>query len=115
MTNCLLHFHFKNVTVPINLYRSTLILISHNVNGTAVNKDRKLKLPIHLIILDLFGAAVAALGLVEWFTDLSFIPDQFKFEYYYIAMILCGLLMMIPMHAHIFRFTMGNSSSIQNK
>ncbi len=80
-----------------------------------MSKDGKLKLPIHLIFLDLFGAAVAALGLVEWFTDLSFIPDQFKFEYYYIAMIVCGVLMMIPMHAHIFRFTMGNSSSIQNK
>ncbi len=56
-----------------------------------------------MIILDLFGAALAALGLVEWFTGLSFIPDQFKFEYYYLAMMIIGVLMMIPMHLHIFR------------
>ena len=71
-------------------------------------------MPIHLIILDLLGAAVAALGLVEWFTELSFIPEQFKFEYYYIAMVICGVLMMAPMHVHIFRFTMNKSTSNTN-
>ena len=79
-----------------------------------MNKNKKLKMPIHVIILDLIGAAVASLGLVEWFTDLSFIPDQFKFEYYYIAMVVCGILMMVPMHVHIFRFTMNKSTSNTN-
>ena len=82
--------------------------------GYDMNNDKKFKMPIHLIILDLLGAVLAALGLVEWFTDLSFTPEQFKFEYYYIAMVICGVLMMIPMHVHIFRFAMSKSTSNKN-
>ena len=79
-----------------------------------MNNDKKFKMPIHLIILDLLGAVLAALGLVEWFTDLSFTPEQFKFEYYYIAMVICGVLMMIPLHIHIFRLAMNKSTSGTN-
>ena len=80
-----------------------------------MNKDKKFKLPIHMIVLDLLGAMLAALGLVEWFTGLSFVPEQFKFEYYYIAMIVIGVILMIPMHLHIFRFAMSKSASNSNK
>ncbi|MFT5426263.1 MAG: hypothetical protein ACI9ZT_001204, partial [Gammaproteobacteria bacterium] len=57
-------------------------------------KDRKFKLPIHMIVLDMLGAVLAALGLMEWFTGLSFVPDAFKFEYYYIVMIVVGVILM---------------------
>jgi len=76
-----------------------------------VNKENKFKIPIHMIVLDLLGATLAALGLVEWFTALSFIPDQLKFEYYYITMVIIGVLLMIPMHVHIFKMAMGNKIS----
>jgi hypothetical protein len=76
-----------------------------------MNKDRKLKLPIHMIVLDMLGAVLAALGLMEWLTDFTFVPDAFKFEYYYMVMIICGVLFMIPMHMHIFKFVMGKSTS----
>ena len=76
-----------------------------------MNKKNKFKIPIHMIVLDLLGAILAALGLLEWFTDLSFIPDQFKFEYYYIALLICGVLMMVPMHVHIFKTAMGRNIS----
>lgn len=79
-----------------------------------MNEDKKFKMPIYLIILDLLGAVLAALGLVEWFTDLSFTPEQFKFDYYYIVMVVCGVLMMVPMHVHIFRFAMNKSNSNTN-
>jgi hypothetical protein len=74
-------------------------------------KDRKFKLPIHMIVLDMLGAVLAALGLMEWFTGLSFVPDAFKFEYYYIVMIVVGVILMIPMHIHIFKFVMGKNTS----
>lgn len=76
-----------------------------------MNKNEKFKLSIHMILLDLFGAVLAALGLMEWFTGLSFVPDAFKFEYYYILMIVVGVILMIPMHLHIFKFVMGKSTS----
>ena len=76
-----------------------------------MNKESKFKIPIHMIVLDLLGATLAALGFVEWFTGLSFTPDQFKFEYYYIALVVCGVLLMIPMHVHIFKMAMGNKIS----
>ena len=71
-----------------------------------MNKDNKFKIPVYMIVLDLLGAVLAALGLVEWFTHLSYTPEQFKFEYYYIAMVVCGVLMMIPMHLYIFSFAL---------
>jgi len=67
-----------------------------------------------MIVLDLLGAILAAFGLVEWFTALSFIPDQFKFEYYYITMVIIGVLMMSPMHLHIFRMAMGSKTANTN-
>ena len=76
-----------------------------------MNKDKKFKLPIHMIVLDMLGAVLAALGLMEWFTGISFVPDALKFEYYYIAMIVVGIILMIPMHMHIFKFAMGKSTS----
>ncbi len=79
-----------------------------------MNEKNKFKIPIHMIILDLLGATLAVLGLVEWFTDLGFIPEQFKFDYYDIALVICGILLMIPMHLHIFRFVITKSSSNTN-
>ena len=76
-----------------------------------MNKENKFKIPIHMIVLDLIGATLAALGLVEWVTDLSFVPDQFKLEYYYIAMVIIGVLLMIPMHLHIYRFATRKNTS----
>ena len=76
-----------------------------------MNKENKFKIPIHMIIQDLLGATLAALGLVEWFTTLSFIPDQYKFEYYYIVMVIIGVLMMIPMHLHIYRLATRKDTS----
>ncbi len=77
-----------------------------------LNKENKFRIPMHMIVLDLFGAMLAALGLLEWFTELSFVPDQLKFEYYFILMIVIGGLMMLPMHLHIYRMVMGNKISI---
>ncbi len=76
-----------------------------------LNKENKFRIPMHMIVLDLFGAMLAALGLLEWFTELSFVPDQLKFEYYYILMVIIGVFLMLPMHLHIFRMVMGNKIS----
>ena len=75
-----------------------------------MNKGNNFKIPIYMIVLDILGATLAALGLVEWFTDLSFVPDQFKIEYYYVALVIIGV-MMIPMHLHIFRIVLRNKIS----
>jgi len=76
-----------------------------------MNKGNNFKIPIYMIVLDILGATLAALGLVEWFTDLSFVPDQFKIEYYYVALVIIGVMMMIPMHLHIFRIVLRNKAS----
>ena len=76
-----------------------------------MNKEFKFKMPIYMILLDIFGATLAALGLLEWFTDMSFVPDQLKLEYYYIAMVIIGVLLMVPMHLHIYRFVTRKKTS----
>ncbi len=64
-----------------------------------------------MIVLDILGVTLAALGLVEWLSGLSFVPDQFKIEYYYVALVISGVLLMIPMHLHIFRIVLRNKTS----
>ena len=76
-----------------------------------MNKGNNFKIPFYMIVLDILGATLAALGLVEWFSDLSFVPDQFKIEYYYVALVIIGVMMMIPMHLHIFRIVLRNKTS----
>ena len=43
------------------------------------------------------------LGLFEWFSDSSVVPDQYKFANYHVAMIVVGALLMAPLVLHVLK------------
>ena len=63
--------------------------------------DERFKLPLHLVALDFLGAVLAMLGLFEWLSESSVVPDQYKFENYHVAMIVVGGVLMAPLVVHI--------------
>jgi len=58
-------------------------------------------------ILDLMGTVLFGFGLGEWLTDSNLVPESFKFEQYFIAMMVSGVLLMIPLISYILKFAMG--------
>jgi hypothetical protein len=59
--------------------------------------DRPINLPLRLITLDLLGTLLLVFGLLELFNDdSSLFPAGLQFPYYEWALILIGLLIMLP-------------------
>ena len=63
------------------------------------------KIPMSLLVLDFIGAILLGVGLAEWFADTGLVPERLQFESYYIAMVICGVLFMLPLIIHIVRTT----------
>jgi hypothetical protein len=59
------------------------------------------KIPVSLLVMDFIGAILLGLGLAEWFAETGLVPERFQFERYYVAMVICGGLLMLPMMVHI--------------
>ena len=55
-----------------------------------------LRIPVHLIILDMIGAILFALGIFEWLTDINLVPVFLKFDMYEVVLIVLGILLMMP-------------------
>ena len=62
---------------------------------------REFPLPIHLLILDVIGTMLVGLGLLELFSDSSFLPEALTFAGHETAFIGVGLLLMAPLVLHI--------------
>lgn len=54
------------------------------------------RIPIHLIILDMIGAILFALGIIEWLTNIKFVPVSLQFNMYEFVLIVAGILLMLP-------------------
>lgn len=55
-----------------------------------------LRIPIRLIILDMIGAILFALGIIEWLTNIKFVPTSLRFNIYEFILIVAGILLMLP-------------------
>ena len=59
-------------------------------------------LPVKLLVLDIAGALVAAVGLYELFSGgPSLMPPGLMFPGYAVAFLIVGALMMMPLVKHI--------------
>ncbi len=67
------------------------------------------QLPLRLITLDLLGTLLLVFGLLELFNrDSSLFPPALHFPYYEWALILTGLLIMLPAVVGLVRHIMEN-------
>lgn len=56
---------------------------------------------IELLALDFLGAALMALGLLEWFSGSGLVPEGFRFEKYELALVAVGVFLMLPQLFHL--------------
>jgi multisubunit Na+/H+ antiporter MnhG subunit len=59
------------------------------------------RLPWPLLVLDLFGAALLALGLLIHFGQGDFLPPRWQEPNLAFLLMVCGVMLMVPMVAHI--------------
>jgi hypothetical protein len=67
-----------------------------------------LQLPLSFIFFDVIGFAALGLGLAKLFGGIDIIPLSMQFENYGLALVLLGVLMMMPMMSYIFNFVRAN-------
>ncbi len=66
-----------------------------------MTKSTSFSIPPGLLILDLIGALMAALGIVETTDAGIMLPQQFAFPFYNWVFIIVGALLMLPMVLHM--------------
>jgi len=69
--------------------------------GFDLKENNAFNIPVHLLVLDFIGAILLGIGLAEWFADTDLVPLGYQFENYYIVMVICGGLFMLPVMIHI--------------
>jgi hypothetical protein len=74
-----------------------------------MQRTGKLKMPLQLLVLDALGAVLLGLGLAEWFGGTNLVPESLRFDNYYIAMVVCGALLMLPLVAFVLRTARGRA------
>ncbi len=72
-----------------------------------MQKTKKLRIPIQLLVLDALGAVLLGIGLAEWVAGTDLVPESLQFDNYYIVMVVCGVLLMLPLIAFVLRTALG--------
>lgn len=67
--------------------------------------QKKLSIPIPLLILDAIGVLTLGIGLAEYAANTNLIPPSLQFEHYALYMMGAGIMLMLPMVIHIFKTT----------
>ena len=58
--------------------------------------NRKLGIPLKLIVMDAIGAILLGLGVAELFAGTNLVPASWQFENYALLMIILGIALMLP-------------------
>lgn len=63
-----------------------------------MSEDRKIRLPVWLLILDAIGTLFIVLGIYAQFGGTApFFPDSPEIRQYSVALILAGILLILPL------------------
>ena len=74
-----------------------------------MEQQKKLPLPLSLVLLDAVGTVLLGLGLAEWLAGTGLMPEALRFDNYAIVMVVTGLLLILPLLAFILRKALGRS------
>lgn len=69
-----------------------------------MSNKQPLKLPLNLIVMDVVGAVALGLGLAKLLGGIDIIPLNMRFENHGLALVLVGVLLMMPMMRYLFNF-----------
>ncbi|MDD2833334.1 MAG: DUF1418 family protein [Methylotenera sp.] len=65
-------------------------------------------IPFSLIMLDVMGVLLLALGVAKHFTAVDIIPEHYQFESYGLVFIFVGVVLMLPMLLHVLNWIRAN-------
>ena len=75
----------------------------------------KLRLPIHLILLDFAGALMIVVAAMEWLDPGSTLPSHYASRPYLLGLIVLGILLMWPLIRRIMQHAQDVRSVKQSK
>lgn len=68
-----------------------------------MEQERKRSIPLVPLVLDGIGSVLAGLGLAKQVADIDIIPAQLRFDQYGLVLIVVGVLLMVPLIAHLIK------------
>jgi len=75
-----------------------------------------MKIPLHLLLLDLIGTILFVLGLLAFSGELHILPEGLRIDNYALYLIIAGIALMYPLVGHILKIATGtkgrNDSSV---
>ncbi|MFO1435698.1 MAG: DUF1418 family protein [Gammaproteobacteria bacterium] len=65
-----------------------------------MNNDR-ISIPVWMLILDIIGTVLVALGLYKSFTNNDLLPEYLRFGNDHLIFLLIGVALMVPFNVHM--------------
>lgn len=63
--------------------------------------EKPFSIPTRLIVLDVVGTLLFVIGLLELVVGIELLPTSLRFEGYGFALIVAGVVLMLPLVAHL--------------
>lgn len=63
--------------------------------------EKPFSIPTRLIVLDIVGTLLAAIGLLELTAGLELLPIALRFDGYGFALVVAGVILMLPLMANL--------------
>lgn len=72
-----------------------------------MNRNKPLKIPPSMLVLDFIGAILVGLGMAEWLADTNLVPESLRFGNYPVTLVICGVILMFPAILHMIQYATG--------
>lgn len=72
-----------------------------------MSQKKTIRIPVSLLLLDLIGTILFAIGIIDLVNDSDFVPSSLQFNKYEIVMIIIGILFIFPLIKHITNYSLG--------
>jgi hypothetical protein len=66
-----------------------------------MDTSKSFAIPARLIVLDVIGALLLAIGLLKVIAGMELLPQSLRFEGYGFACMVGGVMLMVPLMVHV--------------
>ena len=76
-------------------------------NLNILSPKKTIRIPVPLLLLDLIGTILFAVGIIDLVNDSDLVPSSLQFNKYEIVMIITGILFILPFIKYIINYSSG--------
>ena len=66
-----------------------------------MNAPDRISIPVWMLVLDVIGTVLVALGLYKSFTNTDLLPDFLRFGNDHLVFLFVGVILMVPFNVHM--------------